>query len=147
MTRSAFLLLPLAASGLHGAAPGELERIRSVPDLAKRSREALKYAQSQLKAGLDAYQAGEPARGRSRLGAVVAAVELAAESLRMTGKHPRRNPRNFKHAEIITRKVLLELRQGRQAAIVQDQADFDEPIRRVEAANSSLLSGILSPRN
>ena len=146
MTRTAFLALLLAASGLPGEDGSELDRIRQVNDLTKRSRRALQYAQSQLKSGLDAYQAHDPERGRAQLALVAEAVELAEQSLRLTGKHPRRYPRHFKYAEITTRKVLAELREGRQAAIFQDQADFDDPIRRVEAANDALLRAILSPR-
>ncbi len=145
MTRASFLAL-LTGPLCLAAEPPELDRIRTIPDPEKRSRQALQYARSQLEAALNAYQERESAKGRASLSLLVESVEMATESLQSTGKHPRRNPRHFKHAEIATRRLLAELRQGRRAAILQDQSDFDEPIRRVESANHTLLHGILSPR-
>ncbi len=144
MTRLVFLSMLFGVRCLP-ADRVELDGIREIAAPEKRSRQALTYAHLQLEAAVDAYQEHEPKQGRACLALLVEAVELATESLQSTGKHPRRNPRHFKHAEITTRRLLAALRQARQAAILQDQTDFDETIRRVELANNVLLRGILSP--
>lgn len=123
-----------------------LARIEAVPDMQRRSRQALEFAYTQLPRAIEAYQAGNLELGREELGSLVQAVEMAVESLEATGKHPRRHPRHFKHAEIRTRKLLQQLRRAQSDAHLEDQDDFDGPIRRVEQANGKLLHGIMSPR-
>lgn len=138
-------LLAAAASCL-GAQQAELDRIRSIPDLVKRSREAIQLASAQFDVAMDAYGAHEARAAREALGQVAEAVETAVESLQSTGKHPRRHPRHFKHAEIRTRELLEQLREARRQAHLQDQPDFDRPIARIEKANADLLLGIMSQR-
>ncbi len=143
MMRSVFLLA-LAGGWCLAADRAEMDRIREVPDPERRSKQALAYARSRLEAAFRAYQEGESEKGRASLLLIAESVEMATEALQATGKRPSRSPRHFKHAEIATRRLLAELRRGRRAVILQDQADFDETIRRVEAANNTLLRGILS---
>ena len=123
-----------------------LARIQANPDLEKRSRLALELASKQLDAATAAYRSDDMEGGRGALALLAESVEVAAAALESTGKHPRRHPRPFKHAEIRTRKLIEELRQARSKAHIQDQGDFDGPIERVERANGALLLGIMSPR-
>ena len=148
MTRrllAAAALLATAAVRL-GAQRTDLDRIRSIPDLVKRSREAIQLARSQFDAAMDLYGADDAEAGGEALELIAEAVETAVASLQSTGKHPRRHPRHFKHAEIRTRELLERLREARIEAHLLDQADFDDPIRRIEKANADLLLGIMSKR-
>ena len=140
------LALLAAATCCLGAQYAGLERIEAIAGLEKRSRGALEFAKSQLDTALDAYRRDDTESGKAALDLVGEAVEMAVESLRSTGKHPRQHPRHFKHAEIRTRRLLKLLRQARGKAHLQDQGDFDPPIERVERANGALLLGIMSPK-
>lgn len=140
------LALLLAAAFCLGAQDTGLERVRAIQDPEKRSREALVFARTQFDRALDMYGAYDTTGGKGALQLVADAVEMAVDSLRSTGKHPRRHPRHFKRAEIQTRKLLEQLREARGKAHLQDQADFDGPIDRIEDLNATLLLGIMSPR-
>ena len=147
MTRYArTVLLGMAALCCQAGQPPSLARIEAISDMERRSRQALEFAYTQLQRAVDAYQAGNLDRGRQELESLVQAVDMAVDSLEATGKHPRRHPRHFKHAEIRTRKLLQQLRRAQIDAHLDDQEDFDGPIRRVEQANGKLLLGIMSPR-
>ena len=140
------LALLLAAACCLGAQQLGLERIHAISDLEKRSREALVFARTQFDRAMDAYGKHDTETGKGALQLVAEAVEMAVDSLRSTGKHPRRYPRHFKRAEILTRKLVEQLREARGKAHLQDQADFDGPIERIEESNATLLLGIMSPR-
>ena len=140
-------LLLAAACSLGAQDTGlELERIQAIPDLERRSREALVLARTQFDLAMDAYGRDETETAKGALQLVADAVELAVDSLHSTGKHPRRYPRHFKRAEILTRKLLEQLREARGKAHLQDQPDFDGPIERIDELNATLLLGIMSPR-
>lgn len=143
--RLALALLALAVCCAADTHP-ELARIETLPDLERRSRQALEFARERLEECLQAYAGDRPEAGRAGLDAISDAVALAVRALQATGKHPRRNPRHFKYAEIRTRRLLEQLRQGQRRAHVDDQQDFDTVIERVEQANGDLLLGIMSRR-
>ncbi len=148
MTRGfrAALLLALAATCSPAAPPRSLAEVEAEPNHERRSRRAVAFAEGQLDAALGAYQAGEVARGRQALANIGSAVALAVDSLEATGKHPRRHPGPFKHAEIRTQRLLRELQEAQKSANIADVRDFDETIRQVEAANGKLLRGLMGPR-
>lgn len=140
------VLLGMAALCCQAGQHPSLARIEAVPDMERRSRQALAFASTQLQRAVDAYRAGNLELGQQELESLVHAVEMAVDSLEATGKHPRRHPRHFKHAEIRTRKLLQQLRRAQSNAHLEDQDDFEGPIRTVERANGKLLLGIMSPR-
>ena len=149
MTRRVASALALCAAALRclGAEHPGLAPIESIADLERRSRQALQFAVAQFEVAVTAYGASEFGRGKIALDAIAEAVEMAVDALQATGKHPRRHPRHFKHAEIRTRKLLQQLRDAQRKAHVEDQADFEAPIKRVEKANGVLLLGIMSRRD
>lgn len=126
--------------------PG-LGPIQSIQDPERRSKAALEFAKRCLDSAVKAYRQDDLDAGKRELAAIGEAVELAVQALESTGKHPRRHPRHFKNAEIRTRRLLQQLHEARRKAHLEDFADFDEPIQRVEQANRQLLLGIMSPRN
>ena len=149
MMRRVAILLAIHAAALSCLAwqhPG-LARIEAISDLERRSREALEFALVEFEAAVTAYGSGELDRGKVALDGVAKAVEMAVDSLQSTGKHPRRHPRHFKRAEIRTRKLLGQMKQAQQKAHLEDQADFEAAIQRVERANGTLLLGIMSRRD
>ena len=140
------LLLVAAALCCLGAQRGRLAEIEAIADRETRSRQALAFAWNQLDIASKAYQSDEPAAGRQALGGIGEAVALAVTSLEATGKYARRHPRHFKHAEIRTRKLLLQLKQLRGKLYLGDQGDLDGLIEQIEAANARLLRGLMGPR-
>ena len=126
--------------------PG-LGSIQSMQDPERRSKAALEFAKRCLDSAVKAYRQDDLDAGKRELAAIGEAVDLAVQALESTGKHPRRHPRHFKNAEIRTRRLLQQLHEARRKAHLEDFADFDEPIQRVEQANRQLLLGIMSPRN
>lgn len=139
-------ILGAAVTGL-GSQHAGLAQIEAEPDLERRSRKALEFAQAEFEAAVSAYGSAELDRGREALDRVAKAVEMAVDALQSTGKHPRRHPRHFKRAEIRTRRLLGRMRDEQEKAHLQDQPDFEAVIRRVEKANGILLLGIMSRRD
>lgn len=144
--RRCALLLGAAALCCLGAQSGGLAEIEAIADRETRSRRALTFAWDQLDIASKAYQKHDLAAGRQALESIGEAVALAVTSLEATGKYARRHPRHFKHAEIRTRKLLVQLQQLRRKLYLGDQGDFDGLIERIGAANARLLRGLMGPR-
>lgn len=140
------LLSGMAVLCCLGAQRGSLAEIEAIADRETRSRRALAFASVQLDIVSKAYRDDDLAAGRQALENMGEAVDLAVSSLEATGKYARRHPRHFKHAEIQTRKLLVQLKQLQSKLYLGDQADFDGIIERIEAANARLLRGLMGPK-
>jgi hypothetical protein len=70
-------------------------------------------------------------------------VELAETSLHQTGKNPRKNPRWFKHAEIVTRDLLRRLDTFQQEMNAADRPLLDAMKGEVQQAHDNLLLGVM----
>ena len=140
------LLFGAAALCCLAAQRGSLAEIEAIADRETRSRQALAFAWERLEIASKAYQRDDQTAGRQALESIGEAVALAVTSLEATGKYARRHPRHFKHAEILTRKLLVQLQQLRRKLYLGDQGDFDGLIAQIEAANARLLRGLMGPR-
>lgn len=138
-----YALLLSAALTLAAAERGGLEAVKAEPNLEKRSRKALDYAEHALKAAREANRHGEPEKIAPALEEVREAVQLAFESLQQTGKNPRKSPKHFKHAEIETRKMLRALADFRIELSVDQRGRVEEVERTVLDVHDRLLSGIM----
>jgi hypothetical protein len=140
---SAWLLL---AGIVHfGAArlEADLGAVRAEPKLEKRARLALDNADRMITAARDAYRQGDGDGVRAALEEAAESVELCYESLRATGKDPRRNFRHYKRAEIVTRQLLRRLDSLRDEMSVLDRELIDAVIERVRQVNQHLLHDIM----
>lgn len=140
------LLSGMAALCCLAAQRGSLAEVEAITDRETRSRRALAFAWDQLDIVGKAYRDDNLAAGRQALEQMGEAVDLAVSSLEATGKYARRHPRHFKHAEIRTRKLLVQLQQLQRKRYLGDQADFDGLIERIETANARLLRGLMGPK-
>ena len=140
------LLSGMAVLCCLGAQRGSLAEIEAIADRETRSRRALAFASGQLDIVSKAYRDDDLAAGRQALENMGEAVDLAVSSLEATGKYARRHPRHFKHAEIQTRKLLVQLKQLQSKLYLGDQPDFDGIIERIETANARLLRGLMGPK-
>lgn len=131
----------LAAEGAESLAAIEAE-----PRLEKRAREALAWARKSVSLVVKAYHGGDAKKGQELLSEIQHAVELAKKSLDATGKEPSRNPKEFKHAEITTRRLLGELQE------IEKELNYDERDKlfavqqRVSEINQELLLGIMTKK-
>jgi Rad3-related DNA helicase len=131
-----FLLVPVAL------VRADLKRALAEPNLEKRSGLALDNAAAALKLARTDYDKGDNDQVAKDAAEILESVDLAAESLKESGKNPRRSDW-FKKAEIATRDL------SRRIAAFQDQMSYlDRPIldkvkARVEQVHDDLLQGVM----
>jgi hypothetical protein len=150
MTVPRAILFTLAAfataAALALAQTGGLAAIEAEPKLEKRARDALAHARKSVSLVVKAYHGGDVKRGQELLAEIQRAVEMAKEALDATGKDPSRNPKEFKHAEISTRRLLGELQE------IERELNYDERDKllaveqRVSEINQELLLGIMTKK-
>ena len=138
------LLLPLMLLAA-GAAPlrADLAQVKAEPNLEKRSKLALDYAEQTLKEARAAYAGGDSAKAAALIARVRGAVELAEQSLKETGKNPRRSPKYFKKAEIETRALLKRIEAFQDEMYVSDRPTLDPLRAKVQQVHDDLLMGIM----
>ena len=150
MTRTCLLPVVLTAvcafagSLCWAAEPENLDEVRSVRNLERRSRQALEYAHAALDRAVKTYLDGDMRRGLQQFLEVEEAVELSQESLEATRKIPSKSPKHFKRAEIETRKLLRELENAERQVNFDDRDHVRAVYDRVEEINRELLLGIMT---
>ncbi len=70
-------------------------------------------------------------------------VELAYDSLKSTGKDPRKSPKWFKQAEIHTRDLLKKVETLQYDLNFQDRPALDKAKARVQQVHDELLTGLM----
>lgn len=135
------------ALGAAGVVRADLEQVKAEPNLEKRSKLALDNAQDALKSAREAYDKGETAQVEARAKEILDSVELAEASLNDTGKNPRKNPRWFKHAEIVTRDLLKRIDAFQQDMNVADRPMLDSAKAKVQQVHENLLLGIMEGKH
>lgn len=125
---------------------GDLEAVKTEANLEKRARKALENADQMLDAAREAYLKGEFDEMKAALGEVDDSVRLAYQSLKDTGKNPRKSPKHFKRAEISTRKLLRRLDSFRNEMSYLDRDQVEKVIQTVRKVNSDLLHDVMGGR-
>ena len=125
------------------AAQADLKAALAERDLGKRSKLALDNAAEALKAARAALQAGENEKIAAAVAEMKESVDLAYDSLKSTGKDPRKSPKWFKHAEIATRDLLKKLDTLQQDMNFQDRSVLSELKTRVQQVHDELLVGLM----
>ena len=125
------------------AAQADLKAALAERDLGKRSKLALDNAAETLKAARAALQAGENEKIAAAVAEMKESVDLAYDSLKSTGKDPRKSPKWFKHAEIATRDLLKKLDTLQQDMNFQDRSVLSELKTRVQQVHDELLVGLM----
>ncbi len=141
------LLVALAvAITAFGAQLITLDSIAAEPDLERRSRLAVEFAQGQVDVALFAYQAADAEAARAALAKIPEAVDISQAALSQTGKHARKKPKHFKRAEIETRKLLEDLKDAQRQLNFDERPDLDPIIKHVDAVNRQLLLAIMQKK-
>lgn len=120
-----------------------LDKANAEQNLEKRSKLALDNAAQALAGARLAYGKGESANVPELLQEVQQSVELAYTSLKNTGKDPRRSPKYFKKAEIMTREMMRNLNNFRDEMSVTDRPLLDKLRDQVQEVHEDLLLGIM----
>ena len=138
------LLLLAVGSSLPGV---ELSQVKSEPNLEKRSRLALEHADATLKEARNVYEKGEAGKTNKLIAEVRESVELAEQSLKETGKNPRKSPKYFKKAEIDTRALLKRIEGFQDEMNVNDRPSLDPLRSKVQQVHDDLLMGIMEGKH
>jgi hypothetical protein len=128
---------------LAGALRASLQEAKAEPNLEKRAKLALDNAEQALTEARAAYAKGDNAEVETRATEIRESVELAETSLNQTGKNPRKSPRWFKHAEIVTRDLLRRLDSFQQEMSAADRPLLDGVKGEVQQAHDNLLLGVM----
>lgn len=126
------------------ACAADLGAIRAESNLEKRAGRALENADQSLDAAVDAVRADRAEQLKSALDEVVASVHLAQESLKETGKDPRRHSKYFKKAELSLRKLLRRLKDLETSVSVADRQGLLEAEQKVQEVHDAILNGIMT---
>lgn len=125
------------------AAAVDLDSLRSEPNLEKRAGKAMDFARHRLDAARAAYRDGNAAEVGPALEDVAAAVELARDSLKQTGKNASKSPKHFKRAELGSRALLKRLDAFIHDMSVDDRPPAEKTRDRIHKVQEALLLDIM----
>jgi hypothetical protein len=125
----------------------DLTTVRQEPNLERRSDLALDNAALAVAACGQAYKAGDLDKTKAEATEIEESVTLAYDSLRDTGKDPRKSPKFFKHAEVSTRQLLRRLDDLIGSMSSADRAMLLVVRDRVSDIHEDLLNGIMRKKN
>jgi len=143
VNRGRRLWLGVAAAWLAAPLCADLQPAKAEPNLEKRSMLALENASQALKNAREAYDKGDNAQVEALAKEIRESVELAGESLRETGKNPRKSPKWFKRAESATRDLMRRLDAFQQEMSADDRPLLDGVKEKVQQVHEDLLLGVL----
>jgi hypothetical protein len=121
----------------------DLDKAKNESNLEKRSALALTNASEQYKAARAAYEKGDNDRVAAAAEEILESVNLAWQSLKDTGKDPRRNPKYFKRAEIETRDLLRKLDGFEQEMSFTERPVLEKVKAEVQKVHDDLLLGLM----
>ncbi|SRR5258708_7033797 len=124
----------------------DLAAVRQEPNLEHRSELALDNADAALTGAREAYKAGDFEKTKTQAEELEESVTLAYDSLRDTGKDPRRSPKVFKRAEMATRQLLRRIDGLIESMSVADRAALLVVRDRVSDVHDDLLNGIMKKK-
>ncbi|MGD0498627.1 MAG: hypothetical protein ABSC23_09355 [Bryobacteraceae bacterium] len=124
-------------------ARADLSKAMAEPDLEKRSGLALANAAAAFETARAAYDKGDNAQVAAAAAEIQESVDLAAASLKQTGKNARKHPKWFKKAEIESRDLLRKLDAFQQAMGYSDRAMLGQVTARVQKVHDEWLDELL----
>ena len=139
------MTFPLVLALFMGAAaPVSLDQIKADPNPEHRARSAIEFAIATQKEAEKAYGNGDIDGVKANLGTVVAAMEMAQDSLTASHKTPGRNPGVYKFAELHSRELLVRMGDLEQR-MNADERDLIAGARsKVQEIHDVWFDGIMS---
>jgi hypothetical protein len=143
-----WILLMLAAAA---AAPvtslADMKSVMAEQDLGKRSKLALDNASAALKSAREAYNNDQKEQLSAAVNEIMESVNLASESLKATGKNPRKSPKWFKQAEIATRDLLKKMETLQHDMSFDERSVLDKARNRTQEVHDELLLGLMEGKH
>ncbi len=121
----------------------DLTKARAEPNLEKRSKLALENALQIFQTLRDDYSHGDSQKVASDVKEIDDSVQLAYDSLKQTGKNPRKSPGSFKRAELETRDLARRLDDFEQDMSLDDRAPVAKLRADIQKVHDDLLLGLL----
>lgn len=138
------LLLCLAPLAL---AAQDLEAVRKETNLTRRSQRALEFAEREMaKAQKIVKEFGSKTELQAALGHVVEGSDLALQSLRETGRPPRRLSREYKRGELKTRDLIRRLEDLGKALSLDDRPAAESALKQVTRIHEEFLLGVMGQK-
>jgi len=123
----------------------DLSAVKAEPDPEKRSEAALEFANDAIDQARSAYNSGDLARTQAALAAVRESVELSYDSLRSSGKKPRKS-KYYKHAEQKIHAMLRRLHTLQEGMAVEDRPAVEPAIKKLQDINEEVLSDVMTKK-
>ena len=124
--------------------PASLDDVRKEPSLEKRSELAIEYAGTALARARKAVsESGSRAALEDALNETLTACQLALDSLRQTGKPPKKLGRQFKRGELRTRAYLKTLTDLVFALSLADRPRAEEVRDKIQLLHEEFLLGVM----
>ena len=133
----------VAALAMAPAIRADLKAALAEPDLGRRSKLALDNAAAALKAAREAYTRDDRDKVVAAADEIVESVNLASQSLKATGKNPRRSPKWFKQAEIATRDLVKKIETFQHDMSFEERSVMDKAKARTQEVHDDLLLGLM----
>jgi hypothetical protein len=133
----------LAAALMPGS---DLDGVRSEPNLERRAKAALEYANAAITASRQSYLDSNYQQALASLKEVSAAADLALESLDATGKNARRSPKPFKNAEKQINELIRRLNSLEADFGVDDRPAVQQVIQRLSEIHDELIVRIMGKK-
>ena len=121
----------------------DLAAVKAEPNLEKRAEKALVYAGEVVTAMRGELDRNDVEKIQAQLKDFEAAVELAVDSLKATGKNARRSPKHFKKTELRLRELLRRLETLRQDMSLDDRPVLDGVKAQLEKRIDELVEATL----
>lgn len=142
-----FLLMLAAAVVAPVEVHADLKTVMAEQDLGKRSKLALENATAALKNAREAYNNDQKDQLSAAVNEILESVNLASESLKATGKNPRKSPKWFKQAEIATRDLLKKMETLQHDMSFEERGLLDKARTRTQEVHDELLLGLMEGRH
>jgi hypothetical protein len=142
-----FLLMLAAAVVAPVAVHADLKTVMAEQDLGKRSKLALENATAALKNAREAYNNDQRDQLSAAVNEILESVNLASESLKATGKNPRKSPKWFKQAEIATRDLLKKMETLQHDMSFEERGVLDKARTRTQEVHDELLLGLMEGKH
>jgi uncharacterized coiled-coil DUF342 family protein len=133
----------LAAALLPGS---DLDGVRAEPNLEKRAKAALEYANTAITVSRQAYMDSDYKQAMASLNEVRTAADLALESLNATGKNARRSPKPFKNAEKQINELIRRLNSLETDFGVDDRPAVQQVVQRLSEIHDELIVRIMGKK-
>ncbi|MBM3724249.1 MAG: hypothetical protein FJW40_02325 [Acidobacteria bacterium] len=134
------MIVPLLAALI----AGDLASIRTEPLLEKRFERALDNSGRSVDEARRVYDQGDDKGFEAAIEEVQGSVKLAVQTLKDMGKHPSRNVRNYKRAELKVRELLRRIESFRLDVSIDHRDPVDKLRASLHTTHEELLEAVMS---